>query len=225
MVESNARRSLVIWGTSGHARVVADIVRLENRYSIVGFLDDSRRSGDAVEWHDATVLGGRAALPSLADQGIAAVLIAIGSPHVRLQLAELSRSHGLELATAVHPRAVIACDVAVGPGSVVMAGGVVNPGARLGLATIVNTLASVDHGCTLGEGATICPGARLGGNVTVDRGAWVGIGATVRERIHVGANAVIGAGAVVVHDVPPLTVVVGIPARVIRTLDAPWSPA
>ncbi len=224
MVESIARRSLVIWGTCGHARVVADIVRLEDRYSIIGFLDDYRPAGDALGFHDARVLGGRDALPSLARQGVEAVLIAVGCPHVRLELAELVMSHGLELATAVHPRAVVAGDVDVGPGSVVVAGAVVNPGSRLGLASIVNTLASVDHGCTLGEGATICPGARLGGDVAVERGAWVGIGATVREHIHVGAHSVIGAGAVVVDDVAPCTVVVGVPARVIRTLDVPWSP-
>lgn len=225
MIESNARRSLVIWGTSGHARVVADIVRLENRYSIVGFLDDHRPTGDAVAFDDARVLGGRVALPLLAQQGVKAVLIAVGSPHSRLQLAELVLSHGLELATAVHPRAIVAGDVEVGAGSVIVAGAVVNPGSRLGRATIVNTLASVDHGCVLADGATICPCARLGGDVTIDRCAWVGIGATVRERIHIREHAVIGAGAVVLDDVASHTVVAGVPARVLRTLDSPWSPS
>lgn len=225
MVEPNARRSLVIWGTSGHARIVADIVRLENQYSIVGFLDDNRSAGEAVGFYDAPVLGGRDVLPSLVQQGVGAVLVAIGSPQARLQLAELAASHGLRLATAIHPRAVIAADADLGPGSVVVAGAVVNPGARLGLATIVNTLASVDHGCTLGDGATVCPGARLGGDVTAERCVWVGIGATVRERIHLGEHSVVGAGAVVVDDVPPYTLVLGVPARVVRRLDAPWSPS
>lgn len=225
MVESNARRPLVIWGTSGHARVVADIVRLEGRYSIFGFLDDLRPAGDSVGFDNARILGARESLASLAQQGVDAVLVAVGSPHVRLELAELVMSHGLQAATAVHPRAVVAGDVAVSPGSVIVAGAVVNPGVCLGIATIINTLASVDHDCMLGDGATVCPGAHLGGDVTVDRGAWVGVGATVRERIRIGSHAVVGAGAVVVRDVAPYTVVVGVPARVIRTLDAPWSPS
>lgn len=225
MSESKARRPLVIWGTSGHARVVADIVQLENRYALSGFLDDRRAAGEAVDFCDARVIGGREALPALIRQGVEAALIAIGDPQTRLALADLAASHGLHLATAVHPRAVVAADIALGPGAVVMAGAVLNPGARVGLAVVINTLAGVDHGCILGDGATISPGVRLGGDVIIERGAWIGIGATVCERRRIGAHAVVAAGAVVVRDVPPLTVVMGAPARVVRKLDSPWSPA
>lgn len=219
MVKPVETRSLVIWGTGGHARVVADIVNLEQRYDIIGFLDDVREPGEETGFCAARILGGRAALPELARRGVDAVLIALGDPHDRLMLAELATSHGLPLAAAVHPRATVAGDVEVSPGSVVVAGAVVNPGVHMGLAVIINTLAGVDHGCVLEAGATICPGARLGGDVRVGRCAWVGIGATVRERIHIGEHAVVGAGAVVVRDVPPRAVVVGVPGRVVRMLD------
>jgi len=49
-------------------------------------------------------------------------------------------------------------------------------------------------------------------------GAWADIGtnATILPGVTVGRGAIVGAGAVVTHDVPPLAIVAGVPARVIR---------
>lgn len=56
--------------------------------------------------------------------------------------------------------------------------------------------------------------------VTLERGAFVGAGATVLAGVRVGRCAVIGASAVVTEDVPPYAVVAGVPARLVKTLDA-----
>ena len=50
------------------------------------------------------------------------------------------------------------------------------------------------------------------------RGARVGIGAVLCPAVEIGAEAFVGAGAVVVNDVPPAVVVVGNPARVLRAV-------
>jgi acetyltransferase-like isoleucine patch superfamily enzyme len=60
--------------------------------------------------------------------------------------------------------------------------------------------------------------------IVVEDDVWIGAGAILADGVHVGRGAVIAAGAVVTHDVPPHTVVAGIPAKVIRTItvdDAP----
>jgi acetyltransferase-like isoleucine patch superfamily enzyme len=56
--------------------------------------------------------------------------------------------------------------------------------------------------------------------IVVDDGAWIGAGAILLDGVRVGARAVVGAGAVVTQDVPPRTMVTGVPARVTRWLDA-----
>lgn len=58
-----------------------------------------------------------------------------------------------------------------------------------------------------------------GGPVTIHRGAYIGAGVTILHGVEIGENAVIGAGALVIDDVPPRSVVVGVPGRVIKTLD------
>jgi UDP-perosamine 4-acetyltransferase len=49
----------------------------------------------------------------------------------------------------------------------------------------------------------------------------VGIGATVIEKVRIGAGAFVGAGAVVIRDVPDNVVVAGVPARILREASSP----
>ena len=54
----------------------------------------------------------------------------------------------------------------------------------------------------------------------IERGSLIGIGAVVLDGVRVGASSIIGAGAVVTKDVPPLSLVIGVPAKVVRQISA-----
>jgi acetyltransferase-like isoleucine patch superfamily enzyme len=86
--------------------------------------------------------------------------------------------------------------------------------------------------CLFGEGVSIHDENHRGGRdqepparrgfttapITIGRNVWVGAKATILQGVSIGDNAVIGANAVVTCDVPPNTLAVGVPARVVRTL-------
>lgn len=55
--------------------------------------------------------------------------------------------------------------------------------------------------------------------IRLGKSVWVGSNSTILPGVTVGDWAVIAAGAVVTRDVPPLTIVGGVPAKVIRTID------
>lgn len=54
--------------------------------------------------------------------------------------------------------------------------------------------------------------------IVIEDDVWIGSGAIITDGVHIGKGAVIAAGAVVTQDVPPHTVVAGVPARVIKEI-------
>lgn len=207
---------LLIWGASGHALVVADIVESLGECEIFGFVDDVNpaRAGEA--FAGAKVLGGREQLALARAQGIEELVVAVGDCAARLTLSRFAREAGLRLRTLIHPSATVSKSACLGEGTVICAGAVVGAGSRLGASVLVNTCASVDHECVLNDGVHIGPGAHLGGNVRIGRGSLIGLGASVKEKVKVGERCVIGAGAVVLDNVLDGLVVVGVPAKVLQ---------
>lgn len=99
-------------------------------------------------------------------------------------------------------------------GTVVFPGAKVASDAVIGGHVHVQFNAVVSHGCTVGDFVTICPGAVLSGEVTVEDDVFIGANATViHGGITVGRGAIVGAGAVVINNVPPGWTVAGVPAR------------
>lgn len=78
----------------------------------------------------------------------------------------------------------------------------------------------VGHDAILGDDCELAPGTVIGGHCEIGNGVRFGVNACVRPFIKIGALARIGAGAVVIRDVPPGQVWAGNPARQIRTKGA-----
>lgn len=57
-------------------------------------------------------------------------------------------------------------------------------------------------------------------SITIERNVWIGTAATILQGVTIGAGSVVAAGAVVTHDVPPATLVGGVPATVIREIES-----
>ena len=75
-------------------------------------------------------------------------------------------------------------------------------------------LATVDHDLNPYDRTNHCAPIRIGDRV------WIGSGAIITRGVTIGDGAVVAAGAVVTKDVPANTVVGGVPAKVIKTIDA-----
>jgi sugar O-acyltransferase (sialic acid O-acetyltransferase NeuD family) len=206
------KEKIFVFGASGHAKVVIDIIERQGLYEIAFLVDDDPAlKGRQV--YGYPVLGGK---EDLLASDIRLGIVAIGSNRARSAVAAWLRENGFGFVSAIHPSAQLARGVTVGSGSVVMAGAVINSDSTIGYEAIVNTRVSIDHDCTIGDGVHLAPGSTLCGTVTVGEGTFVCAGATIIPNLTIGSNVTVGAGSTVIRDVPDGVTVVGSPAKTVK---------
>ncbi|MCX8046375.1 MAG: 2,3,4,5-tetrahydropyridine-2,6-dicarboxylate N-acetyltransferase [Anoxybacillus gonensis] len=127
----------------------------------------------------------------------------------------------------IEPVAIIRDQVQIGDNAVIMMGAVINIGAVVGEGTMIDMNAVLGGRATVGKNCHVGAGAVLAGvieppsakPVIVEDDVMIGANAVILEGVTVGKGAVVAAGAIVTEDVPPYTVVAGVPARGIKQID------
>ncbi|EIT84965.1 tetrahydrodipicolinate N-acetyltransferase [Fictibacillus macauensis ZFHKF-1] len=127
----------------------------------------------------------------------------------------------------IEPGAIIRDQVEIGNNAVIMMGASINIGAVIGEGTMIDMNVVMGGRATVGKNCHIGAGSVLAGvieppsakPVVVEDDVVIGANAVVLEGVTVGQGAVVAAGAIVIEDVPPFTVVAGTPARVIKEID------
>ncbi|MHB1685997.1 MAG: 2,3,4,5-tetrahydropyridine-2,6-dicarboxylate N-acetyltransferase [Ignavibacteriaceae bacterium] len=127
----------------------------------------------------------------------------------------------------IEPGAVIRDLVEIGDNCVIMMGAVLNIGAVIGEKTMIDMNVVVGGRAIVGKNCHIGAGTVLAGvieppsadPVIVEDDVLIGANAVVLEGVKIGKGAVIAAGSVVVKDVEPYSVMVGVPAKMIKKVD------
>ncbi len=199
---------MYLYGASGHAKVIIDI--LTNReIDIQGVFDDDINKEKIFDYTVQPV-------PEEVEALDGSFIISIGDNKIRKSLSD---KYSLRFGLAIHSSSILSDSVSIGNGTVIMASAVVNSSTVIGKHVIINTSASIDHDCVIGDYVHISPSACLCGDVKIGDGAHIGAGAVILPRVKIGCWSIIGAGSVVLRDIPDFSVAVGNPARIIRELN------
>ena len=132
-----------------------------------------------------------------------------------------------DIPARIEPGAIIREQVEIGRNAVIMMGAIINIGAVIGEGTMIDMGAVLGGRATVGKNCHIGAGTVLAGvvepasatPVIVEDNVMIGANAVVIEGCRIGHDAVVAAGAIVVNDVAPNTVVAGCPAKVIKVKD------
>ena len=211
------KKNLIIFGGGGFAREVAWLVGDLNKvlasdevWELIGFVEHSNdRVGQFL--NGIPIISLQDSSLNLADTY---AVIAIGATAVREKAVNQAMIYGFKFATLIHPTVQMDINsVRVGEGSIICAGNILTVNITIGNHVIINLDCTVGHDCIIEDLVTISPGCHLSGYTTVRRSAYLGTGAVTVERHEIGSKSIVGAGAVVVKNIPANVTAVGIPAR------------
>ena len=194
---------MYLYGASGHAKVIIDILRA-NHEPIEALFDDNKEIHHLLDYP---------VLRSSEVQGT--LIISIGNNSIRKKIAEELK---VAFGKAFHPSAIISGEAQIDEGTVVMQGAIIQSCVHIGKHCIINSGASVDHECTINDYVHISPHCTLCGNVEIGEGTWIGAGTTIIPGVKIGKWSIVGAGSVVTKDIPDNVLAVGNRCKIIKSI-------
>lgn len=206
----------VILGAGTYGEVYLSYL-LEAGIEVIGFLDDN------VQLYCSSVrgipiLGDIKQLERLKDTiGVRAVYCPIGNNKIRVKLLQYARSLGYETPNYIHPSVIISPNVEIGNGVYILLGTTIMPYTRIEDFVMISMGVHIAHHTLLKRGTFISTGVNFGASIIAEEYVYCGISSTVMTGIHsLGEDCLIGAGAVVIKDVPAKAVMTGVPAQVLK---------
>jgi sugar O-acyltransferase (sialic acid O-acetyltransferase NeuD family) len=212
-------QDLVILGAGGGSKSIhwlaESINNVHSVWNLRGFIDENS------DLHGTSLCG----LPVLGgfewlDTHRPLLLHGVGYPRVRRRFARLAAERGLEFALAIAPEVRFSRFVTFGAGTVVCTGSLLTSHISIGDHCLINLNCTIGHDTVMGDCCVLAPGVHISGCVQLEEGVEIGAGAVILPGRRVGRNSVVGAGAVVTADIPPNSVAVGVPAKVIKSTAA-----
>lgn len=214
-------KDLIIIGASGFGREVAWLVERINAvkltWKIVGFIDDNAAiHGSFI--NDYPVLGGCEKISEYLD---VFYVCAVGAAKVRKAIItklELN-FNDLHYATLIEPSVIISEKVNIGSGCIICAGSIITVDIYIGNHVIINLDCTVGHDAVIHDFVTLYPSVNISGTTSIGECVELGTGVQIIQGKSIGSETIVGAGAVVVRDLPKNCTAVGSPAKPIKIFE------
>lgn len=185
-------------------------------YEIIGFLDDNKSLWNT-KIQGVPVLGGVDLLNDRESLGAEAVFCPLGNNKLRVKFLNKAKTLGYKTPNYIHSSVIIPTNIKMGEGVYILLGAKIMPYVSLEDYTMISMGAHIAHHTTLEKGTFISTGVNFGASIVAKEYSYVGIGATIMTGVkELGKECLIGAGAVVIKDVPNKAVVAGVPGKVIK---------
>ena len=210
---------LVIIGTSGLAREVAQLARLidpgGSRWNKISFSsDDSRILIDKFRQETVCYLDSDLAnLVTPTD-----IVLGIGHPKIRKKIAtELVKNPILNFPNLIHPNVILDFDsIDIGFGNMITQGVVMTCDIKIGNFNLFNWNVTVGHDSTIGSFNVLNPGVNISGWVSIPNACLLGTGSQVLEHRSIAEGCIIGAGAVINRSISEVdSTYVGVPGKIL----------
>ena len=207
-------RKIVIFGGSGHAKVIVDIIESNNNFELIGFIDKFIPSETIVL--NYKVIGDESLLPQLMNKyKFNKGVVGIGDNFVRSKVVDFVKkiAPDFQFINCIHHSAKLSNYCKFGVGNVVMPGVSINASTIISDHCILNTNSSLDHDCCMQSFSCLAPNSVVGGNCSIGKFSYVGIGSSIFQGVSIEENCIVGGGSVLNKDAISDSIYYGIPAK------------
>jgi len=205
-------KSILLWGSGSQARVIESMIKEQcPTYKVKNIFDPLN---DFPSFKTETLFSNKS--NDLMDiiLNVSHFVICIGSSgYARFKIDQELKKQNLLSLSIISDNALIDKTVCAGEGAQAMPGAIIHKFVSFGDQCIFNTNSTVDHECEVGNGVHIMPGAIVAGRVKIKDFSTIGSNATILPDITIGEGSVVGAGSVIVEDVLPYSIMVGVPGK------------
>tara|TARA_B100001559_G_C16385720_1_gene568704 strand:- start:201 stop:827 length:627 start_codon:yes stop_codon:yes gene_type:complete len=205
-------RKIIIFGTSGHAKVVAEAIIKMNKFDLLGFIDNKKSNTNKDVYKGYKILGDDDVIISL-FKVFPDLLAHIGVGDNKIRKKIFKKFSYLQFPTIIHPSSTISNDVTIDDGSFVGSSVSIINGSQIGKHVILNTASSIDHDTKILDFSFISPNTSIAGNVKIEENVFVGTGVKIIPNVTIKNGSIIGAGATVIKNVEANLTVIGTPAK------------
>lgn len=211
-------KDLIIFGASGFGREVAWAAERQNKvtptWNILGFMDDDE-SIQGTEINGYKVLGRSSDVGNYPE---AYFVVAVGASRTREKIVNNMKAVHPEIkfGTVVDPSVAMSNLVTIGEGSIICAHTIITVNIEIGSHVIINLDCTIGHDAILQDFVTLYPSVNVSGITNIGHAVELGTGMQIIQGKCVGDYSIVGAGSVVVKDIPAKCTAVGSPAKPIK---------
>ena len=208
-------KDLIIFGASGFGREVAWAVERLNKvtptWNLLGFMDDADDI-QGTEINGYKVLGKTADVSNYPD---AYYVVAVGASRTREKIVSNMKTvnPSIKFGTVIDPSVEMSDLVTIGEGTIICAHTIITVNIEIGSHVIINLDCTVGHDAVLQDFVTLYPSVNVSGITNIGHAVELGTGMQIIQGKTVGDYSIVGAGAVVVKDIPAKCTAVGSPAK------------
>ena len=211
-------KDLIICGAGGFGRETAWAAERQNKveatWNILGFMDDD-------ESIQGSELNGYRVIGKTSDVGKnpeAHFVVAVGASKTREKIVGKMKNINpdIKFGTVIDPSVEMSEYVTIGEGCIICAHTILTVNIKIGSHVIINLDCTIGHDAVLQNFVTLYPSVNVSGITSIGHAAELGTGMQIIQGKSIGDYSIVGAGAVVVRDIPANCTAVGSPAKPIK---------
>ena len=210
---------LVCLGASNpEAITIFNAIKKTNKdFHFLGYIDNDEKKW-GTDFYGYPVFGGKEKVSELSKEGAVFCNLITRNCVTRYETTKELVERGAMLVNLIHPNVNLEM-VKIERGNYIQKSVILQAEVCIGNNSSVSSGSLIAHETNIGNSVFLAPGCTLSGKITIEDGVFIGTGVSIVPRVNIGKWSIIGAGTVINKDVPPYSVVAGVPGKVIRNVE------